>query len=437
MKLMRSLCLSALAIALTTVVAHAQVAINEVDYDNPGVDVCEFVELVGRAGTVLDGWTLRGINANTGGTPGVYADYVLLGAIPYDFDSAWGGKGGFFVIGQFSTETFHRANAINETNTLGSYYETQADTNPNQGYGLDGLPNTADDGVWANTAPDFTPANWGASNNIENGSYGAGPGDILQLWDGVPEQSNLIDEWYYDYDPGYLETGLSEGIEAYDSAGSEDGYGLQISTLGRYGYSYGTPILVFDNEDMDGLDLFDREPNDGITWTYTGDSAFTSDNNLGDYGPFIVNPNEAFTENGSAQEILWSGMDGFTTKPAGLTPGTFNNVNFGDGSQDVFTINIGPETLDMIPGDTNNDGNVNEADAQTVANNWGLAVGNGAWDGDFNNDNVVNAIDASILAANWGNHGSSEAAATVPEPEAVLLLTFGLMMIAGRRGARS
>ena len=435
MRVVRNLCLSILAAAMMATIAQGQVAINEIDYDNPSSDPGEFIELVGRAGTVLDGWTVRAINGNDGN---VYGDYELQGTIPHDFDSAWGGQGGFFVIGNFDAETVHRANAINEANNSSSSYYMLADTNPNQGYGLDGLPNTADDGVWANTAPDWTPTNWPATHALQNGSFGDGPGDIVQLWDGTPGESNLVDEWYYDYDPGYAETGLSEGIDTYDSAGSSDGTGLGICSIGRYGYSYGTPLLVFDNENMDGLDLYDREPNDGESWTYTGASTFTADNYLGTYS-FTVDPQGSFIENGSAKEVRWSGTDGNTeTEPQGCTPGTFNNVDFGEGSQDIFTINIKSlESPVTIPGDTNGDNIVDDEDAEVLGGNWGQSVGNGADDGDFNGDGVVNALDASILAANWGNHNESAGPSSVPEPGSLMLLAMGLAMLVTRRTTKS
>lgn len=78
------------------------------------------------------------------------------------------------------------------------------------------------------------------------------------------------------------------------------------------------------------------------------------------------------------------------------------------------------------PGDTNNDGYVNAADAQTLAQYWLADVGEGgASMGDFNGDHVVNDLDASILAANWGATPSEGVG--VPEPSTwVLLLTLTL-----------
>ncbi|HBO43740.1 MAG TPA: hypothetical protein DD670_07375, partial [Planctomycetaceae bacterium] len=54
-----------------------------------------------------------------------------------------------------------------------------------------------------------------------------------------------------------------------------------------------------------------------------------------------------------------------------------------------------------IPGDANRDGNVDAADAKTLATNWGET--NASWAmGDFNKDGIIGPADAAILAANWG-----------------------------------
>jgi hypothetical protein len=88
-----------------------------------------------------------------------------------------------------------------------------------------------------------------------------------------------------------------------------------------------------------------------------------------------------------------------------------------------------------IPGDTDGNQIVNEADAAVLAGNWGGNVGAGGFgSGDFNADQVVNAADASILAANWGDH-RGEGAAGVPEP-GIIGLVVGLVLAALARRAR-
>lgn len=71
----------------------AQVYINEIDYDQPGTDNAEFIELVGPDNTSLDGYTIELVNGANGV---VYRTVDLAGlAIPPDNISGYG----FFVIG--------------------------------------------------------------------------------------------------------------------------------------------------------------------------------------------------------------------------------------------------------------------------------------------------------------------------------------------------
>ncbi|HBO44016.1 MAG TPA: hypothetical protein DD670_08800 [Planctomycetaceae bacterium] len=95
----------------------------------------------------------------------------------------------------------------------------------------------------------------------------------------------------------------------------------------------------------------------------------------------------------------------------------------------ALAVHPGIVTVFHPPGDTDGDGIVNDADAKTLAANWGQA---GGWaEGDFNKDGVINALDAAILAANWGPGMPTEQASSataVPEPGVLAMLTcFGLL----------
>lgn len=82
-----------LLVLMLSAALSAQVYINEVDYDQPGTDMTEFVELVGPDGTDLSGYTLELVNGNNGG---VYNTVDLAGqTIPNDNESGFG----FLVIG--------------------------------------------------------------------------------------------------------------------------------------------------------------------------------------------------------------------------------------------------------------------------------------------------------------------------------------------------
>ena len=77
------------------------------------------------------------------------------------------------------------------------------------------------------------------------------------------------------------------------------------------------------------------------------------------------------------------------------------------------------------PGDANGDGLIDDGDAATLAANW-LQSGKTWADGDFNGDGTVDEIDVSILAANW----QEGAIASIPEPNAIVLLLCGITSIA-------
>jgi hypothetical protein len=262
----------ALILALLATPAFAAVAINEIDYQNPGSDSTEWVELVGVAGTDLSGWTLELVNGANGLA---YNTVALSGSIPNDFTSDWGGDGGFFVVGAFDATT---------AASFGS--------------------------------PDLTPAGW-SSNEIQNGGD-----DIIRLYDGL---GTLIDEIEYDDSDGISVTGGSEPYSGYDGAGT-GGDITSYSSIGRRGYSFDSPMFVFDDPDAN---LFGQSLND----------RYDHENNAQDSG---TGPFGAYTE-ASGSEWYWSGTSAFGAG-RGITPGAFNGASYGTaGMQDTYTINIVPE----------------------------------------------------------------------------------------------
>ena len=79
-----------------------------------------------------------------------------------------------------------------------------------------------------------------------------------------------------------------------------------------------------------------------------------------------------------------------------------------------------------IPGDTNRDGIVDQADYTVWYNNYGAC---GGWTkGDFNGDNLVDQADYTIWYNNYGSSGGS-----VPEPATLMLLAVASAAVVRRR----
>lgn len=300
-----------LAVLAISSAAYAQVAINEMEWNNAGTDDSEWVEIVGRAGTNLAGWDLVFRNGNGGGVS-EYARYDLDGlVIPNDFTSAWGGQGGFLVIGRFST-------------SFSSWVSNTANGTYSKNY---------------QTSPDLTPATWPASNAIQNAGFQPDETDIVQI---VDPQGTVVDEWEYEgHSDGRPSNTLeSQEFDAFD--GSTD-----WSTVGRRGYNYDHPLFVFD--DLGGDSLVDGDES-----TDTSDHQINSD--------LIINNSPAWTnrmgdsfgagtvgEGTTDTEMYWTGTLGHDGKQfTGPTPGTFNLTSYNAGDQDPYTVNIAvPEPATM------------------------------------------------------------------------------------------
>lgn len=132
-------------------------------------------------------------------------------------------------------------------------------------------------------------------------------------------------------------------------------------------------------------------------------------------------------------------QEGDVTLPFGDYPmhlGARGDPSFSDGMVgylDDITV-VGAYAVDPAPGDANDDGSVNEADALILAQNW-LSDFTGTtftWSyGDFNNDKRVDEIDATMLAANWGkSFGVHEGSSAVPEPGTAIMLAVVLLAAA-------
>jgi hypothetical protein len=97
----------------------------------------------------------------------------------------------------------------------------------------------------------------------------------------------------------------------------------------------------------------------------------------------------------------------------------------------------------LLPGDADNDGDVDFADAWVLLDNYKSGEQNRFWaDGDFNGDGVVDDADAAILLNAYAASGTSEAteaadmlieATHVPEPATMVVLAMGGLVLIRRR----
>ncbi len=103
---------------------------------------------------------------------------------------------------------------------------------------------------------------------------------------------------------------------------------------------------------------------------------------------------------------------------------------------DYFHAGIAQISADLIPGDTNRDGAVDEIDATILAANWGISAGAEWRHGDFNDSGTVDHADAAIMADNWLQNtasilsasilsANSTSAVSVPEPGVFAMLLLG------------
>jgi hypothetical protein len=94
-------------------------------------------------------------------------------------------------------------------------------------------------------------------------------------------------------------------------------------------------------------------------------------------------------------------------------------------------------------GDANVDGQVNLADFNRLASNFG---GNGNWiEGDFNYDGIINLSDFNRLAANFGLQAGPDGptpddwaalASAIPEPGAAAVTVLGAALLGRQRRRR-
>ncbi len=123
--------------------------------------------------------------------------------------------------------------------------------------------------------------------------------------------------------------------------------------------------------------------------------------------------------------LLEFSPDGQTVTVKSYSP-YFDQWSFA--TDENYTIEL--SAMGPMPGDANNDGQVDVSDLGILATNYGAGSGMDWEEGDFTGDGAVDVSDLGILATNYGTSADT---LSVPEPSMIILMVLCVLWLAGRR----
>jgi len=166
----------------------------------------------------------------------------------------------------------------------------------------------------------------------------------------------------------------------------------------------------------------------------------------GIYGQDLSTPGSVVGGVGASRTLIFSGTFTAGVAPAfgdddnGLTsdatfldiaaPGPFGNVVDADAVV-LSVIDVTPGS--PIPGDANNDGQVDFFDLGSVQSNFGNTAPPTPLPGDANSDGQVDFFDLGSVQSNFGNVAPGAGVASIPEPGTMALLISGMALMFFRR----
>ena len=241
------------------------------------------------------------------------------------------------------------------------------------------------------------------------------------------------------------------GVSA-DGLGSVYIAGRTFGDLGEGGAAgYDAFISKFDADGV--LDWTQQLGSNGADWGYgvTADgsgSVYLAGATYGGLGsPNEGKPDAYVSKYDTAGVLAWTRQIGTGYEDAsrsvsvdglgGVYISGYTAASLGEsnaGGYDAFVAKFFTD-VPLPPGDGNFDGVIDGLDFIIWATRFGddpaASPPGSPSNGDYNNDGVVDGVDYVVWAQNYGQ-GPNEAVA-VPEPGSLLMLTFGLFLIAARR----